>query len=151
MPRSGERCVHIAAEFLVELRLARRDDHAVRDDLRAQPKALVERLPHRDERGRTEDERRPIVRVAEAQLAEQFGSDERLAEPHDVADVAAAVHVDHPEAASHRVQLEVGQLVVPRRQRQIFGAGAAVVELVECLQVDVIREASRPAPTRSPA
>ena len=44
----------------------------------------------------------PVMGEPDAALAEQFGADEGLAQPDDVADVAAAMDVDHRQAAAHR-------------------------------------------------
>ena len=89
------------------------------------------------ETGRAEDQGRAVVRVAEPQLAEQLPADEGLAQTDDIADVAAAVGFDHRQAAAHRVQLEVGQLLRALRH-QIGCADVGVVQPVEGLQVDVV-------------
>ena len=91
-------------------------------------------------------ERGAVVRVAHAQLPQQLRSDKRLAQPDDVADVAAAVLLDHPEAAFDRVHLEVGEGLAPNRQRQVSTANLRGVELVEGLQVDVVRRRGRQRP-----
>ena len=135
----GRLGVDVSAELLVEFGTGDRGDEALRDHRRTEPEALVELLPHRLQAGGAEDERGTIVRVADSQLAEQFRADERFAQAHDVADVAAAVLLDHPEAALDRVDLEVGERLAPNRQRQVSTANLRGVQLVKGLQVDVIR------------
>jgi len=133
--RSG---VDVSARLLVVLRVRRGGDHAVGDHLGAQGEALVERLPHGLEARRTEDERGPVVGVADPQLAQQFGADEGLAQTDHISDVAAAVDIDHGQAAAHPVQLEVGQFL-RALGRQLRGADVGMVQLVESLQVYVVR------------
>ena len=76
--------------------------------------------------------------VADPQLAQQFRADKCLAQAHHVADVAAAVGVDHRQAPAHRVQLEVGQFL-GMLGHQLGSQYVGVVQLVERLQVDVVR------------
>ena len=138
--------VHVSPQLLVELGLRGRGYHAVGHDLGAETEAFVEDLPHGSQRSRTQDERRAVGRVAHSQLPQQFRADECLAQAHDVADVAAAVGFDHGQAAAHGIKLEVGQLLSTRRDRQRAAADFCVVELVEGLQIDVIRWCLRQRP-----
>ena len=72
--------INVAARFLVELRFRGRRYDAVRHYLRAQSELFVHPLPHRAQTGGAEYQRRPVLWIAYAELAQQFGAYVRLAE-----------------------------------------------------------------------
>ena len=69
-----------------------------------------------------------------------------LPSPDHVADVAAAVCFDHGQAPAHGVHLEVGQDLIAGRDREGAAPKLRVVELVEGLQIDVVRRGLRQRP-----
>ena len=144
----GRIVIHVAPRFLIEIGVRRRGYGAVGDDLRAQPEHFVDAPPHGNKPRGGENHRRRLVRIGEPQLAQNLRADERLAQPDHVADVAAAVRLDHRQRAARGVHLEIRQARRRRHGRRggLDCAQLVAIKLVQRLQIDVIRRRPRERP-----